>query len=206
MEWCKEIQGEISNIYFSSDGMLIIVGTESGFLYFLDDRGDDIRVYEIEGRINSIKIASESKNVVVGSNLLYYFDSQGELLWFYDTKEKINAVDISSDGKIISIGSKSIILLDSMSKRPYNSSNIQREVLPKNAISLKTPVSGNNPNVINSDTVNALSCSQCGYSIQEDWINCPKCGNKLIMKCKKCGKELNQDWVMCPYCGNLDIR
>ena len=74
MEWCKEIQGEISYIYFSSDGMLIIVGTESGFLYFLDDRGDDIRVYEIEGRINSIKIASESKNVVVGSNLLYYFD------------------------------------------------------------------------------------------------------------------------------------
>jgi len=43
-------------------------------------------------------------------------------------------------------------------------------------------------------------CPSCGFRIQNDWIICPQCHNKLKKSCKKCQKLIELSWDICPYC------
>ena len=49
-----------------------------------------------------------------------------------------------------------------------------------------------------------LMCPKCKKNIQEDWLCCPFCGERLKSerKCKFCGKPLPEGAWLCPYCRN----
>ncbi len=45
-------------------------------------------------------------------------------------------------------------------------------------------------------------CPNCGGDVQDGWIACPACGNKLKHSCPNCGADTQKGWVACPACGN----
>lgn len=47
------------------------------------------------------------------------------------------------------------------------------------------------------------TCEVCGHSAEDDYIYCPKCGNRLDGKklCPRCAKPIPKDAAVCPYCG-----
>lgn len=46
-----------------------------------------------------------------------------------------------------------------------------------------------------------IQCKTCGYSLEDKYRFCPKCGNTTTPRCKNCDKILGEDWIICPYCG-----
>lgn len=46
-------------------------------------------------------------------------------------------------------------------------------------------------------------CEACGHEAEEDYVYCPKCGNRLDGKklCQRCAKPIPKDAAVCPYCG-----
>ena len=44
-------------------------------------------------------------------------------------------------------------------------------------------------------------CPQCGTEVQENYVSCPNCGQKLSASCVKCGGALRPGWKLCPACG-----
>ena len=46
-----------------------------------------------------------------------------------------------------------------------------------------------------------LSCPSCGSDVQESFVSCPNCGQKLTASCGKCGTPLRPEWKLCPQCG-----
>ena len=44
------------------------------------------------------------------------------------------------------------------------------------------------------------SCSNCGGSVEPDYIACPTCGHRLGGGCSYCGRAIQSDWKYCPYC------
>lgn len=55
-----------------------------------------------------------------------------------------------------------------------------------------------------------LKCPQCESPIREEFIICPKCGNKLRPTCPNCNTPIQPDWELCPSCSqhlsNYDIN
>jgi len=45
-------------------------------------------------------------------------------------------------------------------------------------------------------------CPGCGSKVQEGWVACPACGEKLKRNCPNCGANVQSGWVACPACGN----
>jgi type IV pilus assembly protein PilB len=43
-------------------------------------------------------------------------------------------------------------------------------------------------------------CSRCGRALEEDFLACPYCGNRITELCQNCQKPLMPEWVICPYC------
>lgn len=44
-------------------------------------------------------------------------------------------------------------------------------------------------------------CPQCGSEVQEGFVSCPACGQKLSASCRNCGTALRPEWKLCPTCG-----
>ncbi len=44
-------------------------------------------------------------------------------------------------------------------------------------------------------------CPQCGGEVQEGFVSCPVCGQKLSASCRNCGTALRPAWKLCPTCG-----
>ncbi len=44
-------------------------------------------------------------------------------------------------------------------------------------------------------------CTACGTPLQDDFLVCPTCGQRLRTLCASCGKLVDSDWRLCPYCG-----
>ena len=44
------------------------------------------------------------------------------------------------------------------------------------------------------------ACSNCGGSVELDYIACPTCGHHLGGGCSYCGRAIQSDWKYCPYC------
>jgi RNA polymerase subunit RPABC4/transcription elongation factor Spt4 len=46
-----------------------------------------------------------------------------------------------------------------------------------------------------------VSCPECGYPTQEDFVLCPRCGTELLTACPQCHRAVKADWARCAYCG-----
>lgn len=46
-----------------------------------------------------------------------------------------------------------------------------------------------------------LSCPKCGGEVQQSFVSCPACGQKLAASCGRCGMALRPEWKLCPQCG-----
>lgn len=47
-----------------------------------------------------------------------------------------------------------------------------------------------------------LMCPRCGSEVQQGFVSCPNCGQKLSANCSHCGTALRPEWKLCPQCGN----
>jgi Double zinc ribbon len=48
-----------------------------------------------------------------------------------------------------------------------------------------------------------LSCPNCRYPIEKNFLRCPNCQRRLKDPCDKCGKPVDPRWALCPYCENV---
>ena len=47
-----------------------------------------------------------------------------------------------------------------------------------------------------------LMCPKCGGEVQQGFVSCPSCGQKLSANCSHCGTALRPEWKLCPQCGS----
>jgi Double zinc ribbon len=45
-----------------------------------------------------------------------------------------------------------------------------------------------------------LSCPNCGYPVEKNFLRCPNCQRRLKDPCQSCGKPVDPRWALCPYC------
>ncbi|MGZ8666409.1 MAG: double zinc ribbon domain-containing protein [Solirubrobacterales bacterium] len=45
-----------------------------------------------------------------------------------------------------------------------------------------------------------LSCPNCQYPIEKNFLRCPHCQRRLKDPCPTCGKPVDPRWALCPYC------
>ena len=45
-----------------------------------------------------------------------------------------------------------------------------------------------------------LSCPNCEYPIEKNFLRCPHCQRRLKDPCPTCGKPVDPRWALCPYC------
>lgn len=43
-------------------------------------------------------------------------------------------------------------------------------------------------------------CANCGYPVEEDYVMCPNCHQRLKNLCSTCHHALDPSWSVCPYC------
>jgi len=51
------------------------------------------------------------------------------------------------------------------------------------------------------NTNNKKICNKCGRPVDEEFISCPFCGNKLKESCASCGATVELNWNICSKCG-----
>ncbi len=45
-----------------------------------------------------------------------------------------------------------------------------------------------------------LSCPNCEYPVEKNYLRCPHCQRRLKDPCPTCGKPVDPRWALCPYC------
>jgi hypothetical protein len=45
-----------------------------------------------------------------------------------------------------------------------------------------------------------LSCPNCRYPVEKNYLRCPNCQRRLKDPCESCGKPVDPRWGLCPYC------
>ncbi len=45
-----------------------------------------------------------------------------------------------------------------------------------------------------------LSCPNCHYPVEKNFLRCPHCQRRLKDPCESCGKPVDPRWALCPYC------
>jgi hypothetical protein len=45
-----------------------------------------------------------------------------------------------------------------------------------------------------------LSCPNCEYPVEKNFLRCPNCEQRLKDPCPSCGKPVDPRWALCPYC------
>ncbi len=45
-----------------------------------------------------------------------------------------------------------------------------------------------------------LSCPNCEYPVEKNYLRCPNCQHSLKDPCPSCGKPVDPRWAICPYC------
>jgi Double zinc ribbon len=45
-----------------------------------------------------------------------------------------------------------------------------------------------------------LSCPNCRYPVEKNYLRCPRCQRRLKDPCESCGKPVDPRWAICPYC------
>ena len=49
-------------------------------------------------------------------------------------------------------------------------------------------------------------CANCSRQVNEDWIICPTCRNRLRRVCPNCSRLVELDWTLCAWCGKDSER
>lgn len=47
-----------------------------------------------------------------------------------------------------------------------------------------------------------LSCPNCNFPVEKNYLRCPNCQRRLKDPCGHCGKPVDPRWALCPYCEN----
>ncbi len=45
-----------------------------------------------------------------------------------------------------------------------------------------------------------LTCPNCEYPVEKNFLRCPNCQRRLKDPCPSCGKPVDPRWGLCPYC------
>jgi hypothetical protein len=45
-----------------------------------------------------------------------------------------------------------------------------------------------------------LTCPNCEYPVEKNYLRCPNCQRRLKDPCPTCGKPVDPRWGLCPYC------
>ena len=45
-----------------------------------------------------------------------------------------------------------------------------------------------------------LSCPNCEYPVEKNYLRCPNCQHRLKDPCPTCGKPVDPRWALCPFC------
>lgn len=45
-----------------------------------------------------------------------------------------------------------------------------------------------------------LSCPNCNFPVEKNYLRCPNCQRRLKDPCHSCGKPVDPRWALCPYC------
>jgi hypothetical protein len=45
-----------------------------------------------------------------------------------------------------------------------------------------------------------LSCPNCEYPVEKNYLRCPNCEHRLKDPCPTCSKPIDPRWSLCPYC------
>jgi hypothetical protein len=45
-----------------------------------------------------------------------------------------------------------------------------------------------------------LTCPNCEYPVEKNFLRCPNCQRRLKDPCPTCGKPVDPRWELCPYC------
>ena len=45
-----------------------------------------------------------------------------------------------------------------------------------------------------------LSCPNCEYPVEKNYLRCPNCQHRLKDPCPTCEKPVDPRWTLCPYC------
>lgn len=45
-----------------------------------------------------------------------------------------------------------------------------------------------------------LTCPNCQYPVERNYLRCPRCKRRLKDPCTGCGKPVDPRWALCPYC------
>ena len=45
-----------------------------------------------------------------------------------------------------------------------------------------------------------LTCPNCEYPVEKNFLRCPNCQRRLKDPCPTCGKPVDPRWGLCPYC------
>ena len=45
-----------------------------------------------------------------------------------------------------------------------------------------------------------LTCPNCEYPVEKNYLRCPNCQRRLKDPCPTCGKPVDPRWALCPYC------
>ena len=48
-----------------------------------------------------------------------------------------------------------------------------------------------------------LSCPNCEFPVEKNYLRCPNCQHRLKDPCPSCGKPVDPRWALCPYCERL---
>jgi WD40 repeat protein len=124
-EWSYSTGGSVYSVATSADGEYIVVGSDSGKVYFFDKDGSTpLWNYTDGSSVFSVDISADGDYIVAGSgttNKLYLFGKDsGTPLWNYTGGSSMHPVTISANGEYIAAGSNDdhVYLFDKASSTP----------------------------------------------------------------------------------------
>lgn len=107
--------GQINRIKISEDSKYIVVGTNLGKLFYIDNKGIVIWQRNDYMIINDLDFSNDGKYIVVGAkgklslsdNYIAVYNVHGNLLWKYEVFDTIFAISMSPNGEYLVVGTRS---------------------------------------------------------------------------------------------------
>ena len=101
--WHRELQSSAVSTSISSDGNVIVVGTNLGRLVVFNGKGKilwETHLSNSDFPVNSVDISSDGKFIVAGTDYshIYLYDTKGKILWAKETTGVVLQTCINSNG------------------------------------------------------------------------------------------------------------
>ena len=101
--WHRELQSSAVSTSISSDGNVIVVGTNLGRLVVFNGKGKilwEAHLSNSDFPVNSVDISSDGKFIVAGTDYshIYLYDTKGKILWAKETTGEVLQTCINSNG------------------------------------------------------------------------------------------------------------